>query len=92
MMATRKILSVLTVLLLITSGMALTAFASGPLPDADTEGATEVGEDVFVIPEPSTPEDEGTNGPFDMSVTNTIDPKGEERSTPSRPWTCARRS
>jgi hypothetical protein len=81
MMATRKILSVLTVFLLMTSGVALTAFAGEPLPEADTEGAEAVDEDVFVIPEPSTPEgDEGTvidyNDQFDLDTTNIVNMDG----------------
>jgi hypothetical protein len=49
-MATRKILSVLTVLLLVTSGLALSAFAGGPQPTAETEDAPSVEEDVITIP------------------------------------------
>ncbi|UCC92612.1 MAG: tandem-95 repeat protein [Thermoplasmata archaeon] len=57
-MATRKILSVLTVLLLVTSGLALTAFAGGPLPAAETEGAEIVDGFTITFPENAPSEDE----------------------------------
>jgi hypothetical protein len=58
MMATRKILSVLTVLLLVTSGLALSAFAGGPLPAAETEGAETVEGFKITFPESTPSEDE----------------------------------
>ncbi|TRO46693.1 hypothetical protein E2P47_05660, partial [Candidatus Bathyarchaeota archaeon] len=68
-MATRKLMSVLTVFLLMTSGLALTSFASAPLPEADTDGADTV-DDVFVIPETSTPEVEDvTKSPYVNQIT-----------------------
>jgi hypothetical protein len=60
MMATRKILSVLTVLLLVSSGLALSAFAGEPLPAADTEGAETVEGLKITFPE-TTPSDEETD-------------------------------
>ncbi|MCK5253833.1 MAG: hypothetical protein KAQ96_12825, partial [Thermoplasmata archaeon] len=84
MMATRKILSVLTVLLLVTSGLALTTFAGTPLPDAETEGADTVEDDVLEIPASSPSDDETaifdnkypinmmTGKPVDMSDENIV--------------------
>ncbi len=51
MMATRKVLSALIVLTLISSGISLTAFAA-PLPSSENEDAPPE-DDVIVIPEPS---------------------------------------
>jgi len=74
MMATRKLLSVLTVFLLMTSGLALTSFASAPLPEADV-----VDDDVFVIPEPADPEvGDGTESPYLNEITNLVNTDGQD--------------
>jgi hypothetical protein len=53
MMATRKILSALTVLMMLTSGVTLTALGEDTLPMALSEGASSLEEDVFYLSEPS---------------------------------------
>lgn len=77
MMATRKILSVLTVLLLVTSGLALTTFAGAPLPGAETEGADTVEDDVLIIPASSPSDDEAAvfdnNYPINMMTGQPVD-------------------
>ncbi|NIS22418.1 MAG: hypothetical protein GWN89_21420, partial [Thermoplasmata archaeon] len=67
-MATRKILSVLTVLLLVSSGLALTAFAGEPLPDADTEQTTTIVSDVISIPEVLPDADGPSNDAFAINM------------------------
>ncbi len=60
MMATRKILSVLTVLLLTTSGFALAAFAEEPLPAADLDDVISIDAGEYTIPE-ALPSDDADN-------------------------------
>jgi hypothetical protein len=81
MMATRKILSVLTVLLLVTSGLALSAFAVGPLPAADTEEAYTIDAGMYNIPEELPSDDETAifdeNWPINMMTGRPVDMSDE---------------
>jgi len=81
MMATRKILSVLTVLLLVTSGLGLSAIAMGPLPAADSDDAITIDAGEFIIPE-ALPSDDASavfdeNWPINMMTGEPVDPSDE---------------